>query len=173
MTAGRKVNTSSIHWNTPYKYAEPITDFLNGISLDPCSNNTSIINSDVNLYSNGLEYDWCKHKTIFVNPPYGRNGNTSIYDWIKKGYNTYKLSKNEIIYLIPVATNTRHWKEFVFNSDVICFLADTRLKFLIDGSTDNKGASMACCLVYFGGRSKEFINKFSEFGNCCINIKGE
>lgn len=172
MTAGRKVNTSSVHWNTPPKYVIPITEFLNGIDLDPCSNTSSIVNAKTELSSNGLEYDWTNYRSIFVNPPYGKYGNTSIYDWIEKGYIANKSVNNDIIYLIPVATNTKHWKNFVFNSDVICFLSDTRLKFLMNGTTDNKGASMACCLVYFGSRADEFINKFSEFGNCCINKKG-
>jgi len=73
--------------------------------------------------------------------------------------------------MIPVATNTKHWKEFVFNSDIICFLHDTRLKFLIDGSTNNKGSSMICCLVYWGLRETEFVKEFSEYGVCCKSVK--
>lgn len=172
MTVGRKVNTSSVHWNTPPKYVTPITEFLGGIDLDPCSNTSSIVNAKTELLSNGLEHDWTNYRSIFVNPPYGKYGDTSIYDWIEKGYLANKRGNSEIIYLIPVATNTKHWKNFVFNSDVICFLSDTRLKFLMNGTTDNKGASMACCLVYFGSKAEEFIYKFSEFGNCCINKEG-
>lgn len=172
MTAGRKVNTSSVHWNTPPKYVQPITDFLQGIDLDPCSNPSSIVTANTELFTGGLEYDWTNHRNVFVNPPYGKYDGTSIYNWIEKGYDTNKINNCDIIYLIPVAPNTKHWKQFVFNSDVICFLSDTRLKFLMNGTTNNKGASMACCLVYFGNRSLDFINKFSAFGNCCINKKG-
>jgi hypothetical protein len=167
MTAGRKVNTLSQDWCTPPKYAKPIEEFFGKIELDPCSNQGSIINAQTKLYDNGLEHNWNRYKTIYVNPPYGRSRNSSIYDWLKKCHET----QTEIIALIPVATNTRHWKEFVFNSDVICFLADTRLKFMINGSTDNKGASMACCLVYWGKRIKEFVRKFSSYGNCCLPLK--
>ena len=91
-----------------------------------------------------------------------------MYDWLKK---CYQAEDSEVIALIPVAPNTKHWKEFVFNSSVICFLSDTRLKFMIDGSTDNKGESMACCLVYWGNNREGFYNIFKTFGNCCIAIK--
>jgi len=111
----------------------------------------------------GLEYNWKQFKSIFVNPPYGRCGDTSIYHWLKKCY----TANTEVIALIPVATNTKHWKDFVFKSSVICFLHDTRLKFLINGNTENKGASMSCCLVYFGQKKDEFILKFCDYGVCC------
>jgi len=163
MTAGRKTNTGSIHWCTPEKYVTPITNFLGGISLDPCSNEDSIVGAEVQLLSGGIEHNWDNYETVYVNPPYGRNGKTSIYDWLKKCH----ITNSEIVALIPVAPNTKHWKEFVFNANVICFLADTRLKFLINGNTNNKGASMACCLIYWGNRREEFIDTFSEYGNCC------
>lgn len=171
MSAGRRVNTKSQDWCTPPKYVEPITDFFGGIiELDPCSNTQSIVNAKTELTIGGLDYDWGKFKSVFVNPPYGRSGKTTIYDWLKKCHYSYS-SHTEVIALVPVATNTKHWKDFVFNSSVICFLGDTRLKFLIDGDTNNKGASMSCCLIYWGEREAEFIRKFSEFGVCCKSVK--
>ena len=165
MSAGRKIKTGSVHWCTPPKYVTPITEFFGSIELDPCSNSESIVNAKLELTEKGLDFDWTVVKTVFVNPPYGRNGETSIYDWLKKCF--MSRSNTEIIALIPVATNTKHWKDFVFKADVICFLFDTRLKFLINGNTENKGASMSCCLVYFGDRASEFVSKFSEYGVCC------
>jgi len=161
MTAGRRVNTKSIHWCTPPKFVEPITEFMGHIDLDPCSNKESIVKAATELTDSGLDYDWNQHATIFVNPPYGKG----IYSWLKKCSEV----NSEVIALIPVATNTRHWKDFIFNSEVICFISDTRLKFMIDGTTDNKGASMACCLVYWGNRAEDFTAKFSEYGRCCVS----
>lgn len=169
MSAGRRVNTKSRDWCTPPKYVEPITEFFGGnIGLDPCSNSESIVNAEVELCENGLELEWNKFESVFVNPPYGRDGKTTIYDWLKKCH----ISQTEIIVLIPVATNTKHWKDFVFKSSIICFLGNTRLKFLINGNTNNKGASMSCCLVYWGKREQDFIQKFSSFGVCCKRIEG-
>ena len=111
--------------------------------------------------------DW-NYKKIFVNPPYGRNIETkqSIYDWIKKGVDSY-TADNELLYLIPVATNTKHFKNLIFEyANGICFLNDTRLKFWINGYEDKKGAPMSCCMVYFGNNYEKFNNIFTTVGKC-------
>jgi len=162
MTAGRNVNTGSVHWNTPPKYVQPVKKVLGVIELDPCSNIGSIVKATTELYENGLDIDWNQYNTIFVNPPYGRG----IYNWLEKCYD----AKGEVIALIPVATNTKHWKDFVFKADSICFLGDTRLKFMINGSTNNKGASMACCMVYWGSNHESFNKTFSDYGVCVKTI---
>ncbi len=60
---------------------------------------------------------------------------------------------------------TNHWKNFVFGkATAICFLYDTRLKFLINGSINNKGAPMACAIVYWGKDIDKFYNIFTKFG---------
>jgi len=158
LTAGRKVNTSSIHWNTPQKYVRAVKEVMPIIELDPCSNEMSIVGARHNEYVDGLGLDWNKFNTIYVNPPYGRG----ISEWLRKCANCC----GDVIALIPVATNTRHWKDYVFQADVICFLGDTRLKFMIDGTTNNKGASMACCAVYWGKDPKKFIGVFAQYGRC-------
>ena len=70
---------------------------------------------------------------------------------MKKIYDTYKNYNSGIIALIPVATNTSHWKQYIFGKATgICFLSDTRLKFRINGNEDNKGSPVACCMIYWG-----------------------
>lgn len=74
---------------------------------------------------------------------------------------------SEVLYLILVATNTRHFKDIIFKKfSAICFLADTRLKFYNKGEEDPKGAPMSCCFCYIGKRIKEFISVFGKFGKC-------
>lgn len=158
MTAGRKVNTSSTDWNTSPKYVNAVRDVFGDIVLDPCSNSGSIVNAEIELFEKGLESNWDDYNTIFVNPPYGRG----ISNWLDK----CNQCSSEVIALIPVAPNTKHWKDSVFNADVICFLGDTRLKFMIDGTTNNKGASMACCMVYWGTNKNRFIEVFNKYGVC-------
>ena len=71
--------------------------------------------------------------------------------------------------LVPVATNTSHWKEYVWNkATAICFLYDTRLKFRINGNENNKGCPMACCFIYYGQDKDRFTEVFSECGACVI-----
>jgi hypothetical protein len=170
MSAGRSVNTKSSSWCTPKKYVDAINKFFNGeISLDPCSNEYSIVNANVEYmlpYNDGLYESW-DFKNIFVNPPYGKDKErkTTIKDWLLKCVDANDKYGSDVIALVPVATNTSHWKECVFGKATsICFLYDTRLKFLIDGKEGGKGAPMACCIIYWGNRYNEFNDVFNEFG---------
>lgn len=162
MTAGRRVNTHSTDWCTPPEIIEPIRQFLGVIHLDTCSNRHSLVRARVKyaLPQDGLRLPW-GHETIFVNPPYGRG---MIRDWLEKCTSAARCG-SEVIALIPVATNTRHWQQNVFlNASSICFLKVPRLKFLLDGKRMEKGAPMACALVYWGKRRRRFASTFRELG---------
>ncbi len=168
--AGRSVNSQSQDWCTPPKYVNAVKKmFDDEIELDPCSNKDSIVHAKTEFLlpeNNGLEKEW-NFKTIYVNPPYGadRTRGTTIKNWLSKCTQSHKIYNSEIIALVPVATNTTHWKEFVFGeADAVCFLYDTRLRFLVKGSTENKGAPMACAMIYWGNRFLKFEEVFQEFG---------
>ena len=170
MSAGRTVNSQGQSWGTPPKYVNVIRRFFNGIiQLDPCSNAFSIVNADTEWtlpLIDGLKEDW-NFPTIFVNPPYGadRTRGTTIKNWLAKCAFSSQKYKSEILALVPVATNTGHWKQSVFGSATgICFLYDTRLKFLENGKDVGKGAPMACAMVYWGDDYKRFSELFLEFG---------
>tara|TARA_Y100001970_G_C13896540_1_gene681413 strand:+ start:206 stop:781 length:576 start_codon:yes stop_codon:yes gene_type:complete len=169
MTAGRQSISKQKDWCTPIKIAEKIHLFFdNKLKLDPCSNKFSLIDSKKKfmLPTNGLLESW-NYKSIFVNPPYGgyKETKSSIKDWFKKIIVAYTEHKSEIIALVPVATNTSYWKEYVYGEATsICFLYDTRLKFMIDGKLDTKGAPMSCCLIYWGKRKKRFEKTFIDNG---------
>lgn len=171
MTAGRtNSNQLSRSWCTPPKYAEAISLFYdNNIDLDPCSNEFSLINARIKYIlpeKDGLKETW-NYKNIFVNPPYGsdRERGTTIKDWLKKCQLSNQYYKSEVLALIPVATNTSHWKEYIFSKAIgICFLYDTRLRFYINGHLDEKGAPMSCAMVYWGTNIQKFVQIFSAFG---------
>lgn len=168
MSAGRKHVSEKKDWNTPPKYVKLVNEMFGEIDLDPCSNEFSMVDAK-NKYilpTNGLEESW-DHKRIFVNPPYGRNTDgTTIYNWIEKGTESSKLG-NELLFLIPVATNTKHFKNLIYkHAKGICFLADTRLKFWSNGKEDKKGAPMSCCMIYFGNNYKKFEEIFKDSGKC-------
>ncbi len=170
MTAGRKVNTQSQSWCTPQKYVNAIRKFFDGsISLDPCSNNYSIVHAETEFRlpeTDGLKQEW-NYPTIYMNPPYGadRDRGTTIKDWLAKCVLSHQKYLSEIIALIPVAPNTTHWKKCIFgHASAICFLYDTRLRFLVNGTDSGKGAPMACCLVYWGSNIQKFFNNFIEYG---------
>jgi hypothetical protein len=170
MTAGRHVNPLSQTWCTPPKYVNAIKRFWNGkIDLDPCSNEYSVVNAEVEYRlpeHDGLKESW-NYPTVYVNPPYGadRERGTTIKDWLAKCVNTHRSCGSEVIALVPVATNTSHWKKFVFGvADAVCFLYDTRLRFLENGIDTGKGAPMACCLIYWGDNVKGFRENFMQYG---------
>ena len=176
MTAGRQIISQTQEWGTPPKYVKAVHRFFGSSpDLDPCSNKSSIVKAKVEYIlpqKNGLKESW-DYRTIYVNPPYGRakKSSSSIYDWLKLCAIAHQQYGSEVLALVPVATNTAHWKEFVFgNAHAVCFLADTRLKFLVDGSEDNKGAPMSCCMIYWGQDLKRFQKVFSEFG-AIVSVK--
>lgn len=171
MTAGRKnADTLSQHWCTPRKYVDAIRRFYHGtIALDPCSNKFSIVGADVEYTlpeTDGLAASW-NYQTIYVNPPYGadRERGTTIRNWLQKCAETRSRFDSEVIALVPVATNTRHWKLYVWGAaTAIAFLYDTRLRFLVEGRDGGKGAPMSCAMVYWGPRHEEFETAFLRFG---------
>lgn len=181
MSAGRSVNSKSQSWGTPKKYVDAVRNFFGGeIALDPCSNEYSIVNAltEYRLPDNdGLKESW-DYPTIYVNPPYGsdRERGTTIKNWLAKCALTHEKHNSEILALVPVATNTGHWKQSVFGqASAICFLYDTRLKFLENGLDVGKGAPMSCSMIYWGGRVEKFKNLFLDFGAVVdiSNLKGQ
>jgi len=175
LTAGRKINSPAKHWGTPKIYVDAVKEvFLGKIDLDPCSNEYSIVDAEVEYALpklNGLEKSW-DYPTIYVNPPYGldKENSTRIDHWLVKCVEAYEKYRSEVLALIPVATNTGHWKRNVFGkAEAVCFLKDTRLRFLIRGKDIGKGAPMACAMVYWGRNYERFYDVFKKHG-AVVNI---
>jgi hypothetical protein len=171
MTAGRNnAKSLSQHWCTPPKYVDAIRRFFSGsIALDPCSNRHSIVKAEVEYSipaTNGLAASW-NYATIYVNPPYGsdRERGTTIRDWLRKCAEAHAKHGAEVLALVPVATNTSHWKQYVFGAaTAVAFLYDTRLRFLVDGKDGGKGAPMSCAMIYWGSQYERFERTFLRFG---------
>jgi hypothetical protein len=170
MSAGRTVNSQNQSWGTPLKYVNAVKIFFGGeISLDPCSNEYSIVKAQTEFLlpkTDGLREDW-NFPTIYVNPPYGadRERGTTIKNWLAKCAISHRDNHSEILALVPVATNTGHWKQSVFGqARAICFLYDTRLKFLENGQDTGKGAPMSCAMIYWGINYERFYETFIEYG---------
>ena len=84
MSAGRTVNAQNQSWGTPKKYVDAVKRFFGGnISLDPCSNEFSIVNAIVEYRlpnKDGLKESW-NFPTIYVNPPYGSDRERGSHPW--------------------------------------------------------------------------------------------
>ncbi len=169
MSAGRTTTPISQTWCTPPKYVNAVRDFLGNIALDPCSNRYSIVRADVEYQlptHDGLVGTW-NYPTIYVNPPYGadRRRHTTIRHWLHRCAAAHKEYGSEVLALVPVASNTKHWKLYVFGAAAaVAFLYDTRLRFLVDGKDEGKGAPMSCAMVYWGKNVSRFDDVFTPFG---------
>ncbi len=170
MSAGRTVTSISQTWCTPPKYVRAVREVFGGtIALDPCSNRYSVVHAEVEYRlpeRDGLHSTW-DFPTIYVNPPYGadRHRGTTIKDWLRKCAAAQHDHGSEVLALVPVATNTKHWKLYVFGvASAVAFLYDTRLKFLVDGKDGGKGAPMSCAMVYWGKHVSRFNDVFTPHG---------
>jgi hypothetical protein len=156
MTAGRTVTSDNKDWCTPSNYVHAVRECFDGIiNLDPCSNKYSIVRALVEYKKpphDGLLESW-NFPTIYVNPPYGadRQAGTTIKNWLRRCAEAHQVHGSQVLALVPVATNTSHWKSYVWGAaTAVTFLYDTRLKFLVNGEEGRKGAPMSCAMVYWG-----------------------
>ena len=176
MTAGRKIVADNKDWGTPKKYVDAVKECFGGnIDLDPCSNEHSIVSARVEYRlpeRDGLCEPW-DFRTVYVNPPYGidRQHGRTIRDWLRKCEEAHSVHGSQVIALVPVATNTGHWKRYIYGkATAICFLYDTRLRFLENGKDTGKGAPMSCAMVYWGTRFERFSEVFMPYG-AVVNIE--
>lgn len=170
MSAGRNINTLSQSWGTPHKYVGLVKEVFGGtIQLDPCSNKYSVVHAETEYLlpkHDGLRESW-NYRTIYVNPPYGidKEKGTTIKNWLIRCAHAHEEHGSQVLALIPVATNTSHWKKCIFTkAQGVCFLYDTRLRFLENGKDTGKGAPMACAMVYWGNDFSKFRKVFIEHG---------
>lgn len=169
VTAGRQSVSIAKNWCTPPAILSSVREVFGGsIALDPCSNPHSLVAADKEYLlpdHDGLVESW-DYNTIFVNPPYGSDPSrgTRIAHWFARISEAARKGA-QVIALVPVATNTAHWKQHVFPvATAICFLYQPRLRFYIDGVEDPKGAPMSCAVIYWGNDSESFARAFRRHG---------
>jgi hypothetical protein len=170
VTAGRNSVSDNKDWGTPPKYVAAVKRFFGGeIALDPCSNEFSVVHAQTEYMlpcNDGLTDPW-DYPTIYVNPPYGadKGQGTRIGHWLRRCATAHHEHGSEVLALVPVAVNTGHWKRYVWTQATsVCFLYDTRLRFLVRGLDEGKGAPMACAMIYWGGDYERFLRVFLQYG---------
>jgi site-specific DNA-methyltransferase (adenine-specific) len=129
-------------WETPAW----VFDHFNRIFNFECDVAASEDNKKCDIYftekENGLIQPW--YYRNWCNPPYGRN---MIAPWLAKAYEE-GCKGNLTVVLIPVATSTLWWSEWVKKADYVYYYPQ-RINFLRDGK-EVKGVSFDSCAVIYG-----------------------
>lgn len=142
-------------WNTPPEVLDPLAH-LGPIGLDPCSNETSIVDAALRWTlpeCDGLTLPWVGHGLVYVNPPYGEE----IVAWIDKALREAEDHQVEQVLLVPARPDTR-WFRSLARVASIGFWAG-RLRFL--GAATS--APFPSAIVYLGSRRDVFVSVFSPF----------
>lgn len=139
--------------------------FIEGIHLDPCSNESSIVGAlamitDRSANGGGLGADWSLYgDSVYVNPPYGRK----IGDWVLKCMSESLSNEGmEIIALLPARPDTE-WFSHAWTASAICFWRG-RIKFL--GA--KCGAPFPSVICYWGPRKFKFAEAFADAGQVVL-----
>lgn len=163
-------NGLSIHYSsetpehyTPKHILSMVSEVMNGIDLDPCSNSKDDPNvpagEHYTLEDDGLSQTW--NGSVFLNPPYGRE----IGGWIDKLRQEFENGHvTEAIALVPARVDTSWWNKLTSTENaypLVCFIKG-RLTFI--GNDDP--APFPSAVVYLGDNRIEFYFVFSAIG--CI-----
>jgi hypothetical protein len=140
--------------NTPQFLLDAIYQLWpEGIALDPCSNETSIVRAERKLSANdafrgegGLDVEWPNF--TYANPPY-----KNLKHWMVKIDH-----RVECLMLCPVRTNRIWWCDAAAKTTSICWLRS----FPFLGHKQTFPAPLA--MLYYGFRQIQFLNIFREYG---------
>lgn len=133
---------NSTEWETPQDFFDNLNDEFH-FTIDVCA--TPINAKCERFYSlveDGLKQDW-SNEVFWMNPPYGRGVTQRV--WVEKAYQMVKRGAIGVC-LLPSATDTKIWHEYVMRSSEIRFIKD-RLHFRLDGHSQR--ANHASVVVVF------------------------
>ena len=100
---GKQKSKSSEVFTKDNEYYTPksVVDYFGVFDYDPATTPEKASEFGIKEYdtveTDGLSSDWTKYKRIWINPPFtGKN------DFVRKAYETYRESKNDIYILLPI-----------------------------------------------------------------------
>lgn len=143
------------HWNTPEDVLVALAELWpEGIDLDPCSNDGSIVGARVayTKADDGLTRPWLGR--VYVNPPYGRG----ILAWLERAL----IASNdgaEVVLLVPARVDTVWWHTFAARAEGVCFW---RGRLTFRGAPDP--APFPSAILYYGSDAPRFRRVFSSRG---------
>lgn len=177
------------HWNSPHEVLERARR-VGPIALDPCSNATSKVAAQVELFVDrkpkgggfnrsrlgrrgGLDADWAGivedlglagAGITYVNPKYSNPAG-----WILKCLEEAARGCEQVL-LVPSDSGVRWFQDAWRGCDAVC-LPDHRLAFLDAKGKPAKGNRGSSAIFYFGDRGKRFLAAFHDFGIVVVRTR--
>lgn len=157
-------------FNTPPEFLTLVRQLdPRGIGLDPCSNETSLVQA-LRTYTredNGLTQSWRGHGLVFMNPPHSQPPN-NIEPWMAKAFTEFSptlrsATFDQLVALVPAKTDTGWFHNHAICADRACFLRG-RLQFWQGGQPTGGHGKFANLVLYFGTRVERFEHIFSSKG---------
>lgn len=144
-------------WCTPKHIIDTVTDFLDEIDLDPCSNSKEHPNVPARQHytveDDGLTLPWWGR--VYMNPPYG----DTIGLWVERMVTLDRLRQIECgIALVPARPGSAWFK--LLRDCALCFI-DGRLTFVGAES----GAPFPSVLAYTGDEWERFRDAVAHLGD--------
>jgi hypothetical protein len=148
---------TSDEWCSPPEVADPLFAFWGYASLDPCSNERSIIRADRRLQRGGLVHAW--DTKTYANWPYSQNE-----AWATKAIRELAVGNvAELVILCMTATSTVWWQRLMRDPKRNPRVHMTkRLKFLGPGGKPVDSSRFEPALIYYGPRATRFDQHFSH-----------
>ncbi|MGL5581802.1 MAG: DNA N-6-adenine-methyltransferase [Cetobacterium sp.] len=165
MVMNNHSNNNNDEWFTPPEYVDSARWVMEGIDVDPASNDVAQRHVGATVYytkensSLTPEVEWCGK--VWMNPPYSR----VIKEFVSKLVNQFHLGNvTQAIVVTNNGTDTRWYQELLSISTGIC-LPRGRIAFMNEHgeriSNNNKGQTF----FYIGQDFNRFAREFHQYGS--------
>ena len=156
-------NSGNNEWYTPKEYIEAARLVMGTIDTDPASSEIANKTVKATRYhtaeEDGLSWDW--DGNVWMNPPYSQPLIGEFCDKLLTDFNI-GMVVNAIV-LVNNATDTKWGQSLISSAAAVCF-PKGRIRF-VDPEGKPSGAPLqGQMIVYFGSKTKEFVDQFSQFG---------
>lgn len=162
---------SNSDFNTPPDFLDLVRklDPKRGIGLDPCSNESSMVDSrySYDIETDGLSRIWRYKGLVFMNPPHSMAPN-NIEPWIDHFIGEFSSSggdADQFVGLVPAKIGPKWAQKVLPFCDARCFLAG-RIKYWQNGAPMPGPGKFDSLVLYKGHNPDLFHLTFDDYGWC-------
>jgi hypothetical protein len=155
-------NTGNNEWYTPTEFIEAARTVMDGIDLDPASNESAnaVVQADrfYSIDDDGLTQPW--HGRIWMNPPYGGSLIGKFVDKLVEEHEAGRTT--QAVVLVNNGTETGWFQKLWKCSTAVCFPAG-RIRFWYPGRP-SLSPLQGQVFLYLGPDPDQFRSVFGQFG---------